>query len=79
MNIDNLSNFEKDQLLRFFFYHLKPELRGTLICTYPVVYRKLLDRAVTPEFCEAVRGLVVAPVEVVPLIEFDQVTIARDS
>lgn len=42
-----LNTFEKDELLRFFLYHMGPEQRNLLMSTYPLHY-KMLYPAVSP-------------------------------
>ena len=58
MNVNNLSSFEAETLIRFFLNHLQPELRGRLMAELPVVYRKLLGRAVDDEFRKSVKDAV---------------------
>ena len=42
--VENLTTFEKDQLLRKFLHHLEPELRGKIMAEMPVVYVKLFPK-----------------------------------
>ena len=66
MQIETLTNFEKETLLRAFLYRLNPVTRGELIAEYPVIYRKLLGYPVTRGFMSEVRELVVENREIAP-------------
>lgn len=55
MKIEYISDFEKENLLRFFFHHLRPGLRAKLMEEYPVTYRKLLGLPIDSAFLSDIR------------------------
>lgn len=42
MNVEALTNFEKEELLRWFLYWLPQDKRGELMQRYPQHYNKML-------------------------------------
>jgi len=41
-----LNRYEVETALRFFMYHLEPELRGKLMTEFPVIYNKLVEKEI---------------------------------
>jgi hypothetical protein len=64
MNIEALSSFEKDQLLRKLLHHMGPDVRGQIMEEMPVIYVKM-----APQTAETVRTRVKVATERVLLEE----------